>query len=79
MTVEEVAQGGLQTTPISDILHSLLRNQMTLPEFQYPHQNSAYLERLCRRILENQAKENYMKQVMPHVEEVAFYVNPKDS
>jgi hypothetical protein len=52
---------------------------MTLPEFQYPHQNSAYLESLCRRILENQAKQNYMKQVMPPVEEVAFYVNPKDS
>ena len=25
---------------------------MTLPEFQYPHQNAAYLEDLCRRWIE---------------------------
>lgn len=25
---------------------------MTLPEFQYPHQNAAYLEALCRRFQE---------------------------
>lgn len=33
---------------------------MTLPEFQYPHQNAAYLDRLCRRILDDLEHDDLM-------------------
>ena len=49
--------------------------QMTLPEFQYPHQNAAYLERLCRRILESQEQETYLpilNQTIPPTTERSF-------
>jgi hypothetical protein len=48
---------------------------MTLPEFQYPHQNGAYLERLCRRILEQQDQETYLPildQTIPPADDRAF-------
>ena len=33
---------------------------MTLPEFQYPHQNAAYLNGLCRRILDDLEHDDLM-------------------
>ena len=55
---------------------------MTLPEFQYPHQNAAYLEALCRRwINEGIVKDPYkegatylpiLNQTIPPAEQRSF-------
>ena len=51
---------------------------MTLPEFQYPHQNAAYLESLCRRWQEQgviKEQETYLpilNQTIPPLEERSF-------